>query len=360
MLPGLWTRPRASQAAILASLNGGAFAGQRNALINGDFRVAQRGTSFTGATVPLNSDDTYLLDRWILLSDGNDIFDVTQSTEAPTNGLYSLALDVETTNKKGGILQIIERKNCIGLIGEQVTFSFWAKVSATTKLDNVKCAILAWDSTADTVTSDIVSAWGVEGTNPTLVANWTYENTPANLGVTTSWVQYSVTATIDTASTTNIGVFIWSDVTDTTAGDFLYITDVQLERGSVATPFERRPVSVERSMCKWYAEWLGGGANVYEPFGYGSATAATTAVIVTKYDEKRVAPTVTVTGSYLVLDGSGGGVTVSATITAGATNVGLTAVKLDVTVAAGLTAGQGTPLFSDNSTASRIKVEAEM
>src|SRR3990167_304736 len=75
----------------------------RNALINGDFRVAQRGTSFTGATTPANSDDTYLLDRWILLSDSNDIVDVTQSTDAPTNGLNSIALDVETVDKKFGI-----------------------------------------------------------------------------------------------------------------------------------------------------------------------------------------------------------------------------------------------------------------
>jgi subtilisin family serine protease len=47
-------------------------------------------------------------------------------------------------------------------------------------------------------------------------------------------------------------VFIWSDVTDTTAGDFLYITDVQLEVGSVATPFERRPFGTELMLCQRY------------------------------------------------------------------------------------------------------------
>lgn len=222
----------------------------RNAIINGRFAIAQRGTSFVAAA---NNDDSYNLDRWYVLSDGNDVVDITQSTSVvPTGGKYALALDVETVNKKFGIAQIIEHENCIGLIGETVTLSFKAKVSATTKLDNAKAAIVSWSGTADTVTSDIVSAWNVEGTNPTLVANATYENTPANLGLTTSYATYSVTAAVDTASAANIIVFIWSDVTDTTLGDFLYVTDVQLELGSVATPFERRPIGTELALCQRY------------------------------------------------------------------------------------------------------------
>ena len=56
-------------------------------------------------------------------------------------------------------------------------------VAGSGKLDNVKCAIVSWAGTGDSPTSDIVSAWAVEGTNPTLATSWTYENTPANLGV---------------------------------------------------------------------------------------------------------------------------------------------------------------------------------
>jgi len=224
----------------------------KNAIINGDFAVAQRGTSFTSSA---NNDDVYTLDRWYILSDGNDAIDVTQeTTTVPTNQLTAIALDVETANKKFGIAQIIEQKNCVGLIGNTVTLSFKAKVSATTKLDNVKCAIVAWSGTADTVTSDIISAWGAEGTNPTLIANATYENTPANLNVTTSYATYSVSAAVDTASTKNIIVFIWSDVTDTTAGDFLYITDVQLEKGSAASDFEFLPIDVNLGRCFRYYE----------------------------------------------------------------------------------------------------------
>ena len=212
-----------------AAAAGGGDVNYKNGLINGDFAVAQRGTSFT-STDRLNNDDTYNLDRWYLLSDGNDIVDVTQSSTAPDDQLTSIALDVETANKKFGIAQIIENTNCTGLIGQTCTLSFKAKCSAVDKLDNIKCAIVSWDSTADSVTSDLVSAWGVEGTNPTLASDWTYENSPANL-----------------------------NVTDTTAGQFIYITDVQLEAASSATDFERVPYQFNLMSCQRYFEICGSG-----------------------------------------------------------------------------------------------------
>lgn len=226
----------------------------RNAIINGDFQVWQRGTSFTSGTVPANSDDTYLADRWTLLSDGNNAVNVARETATvPTNGLYACSLTVATANKKFGVIQFIEQKNCIGLIGNDVVLSFMAKVSAVTNLDNLKCAIVAWDGTADAVTSDVVSAWGIEGTNPTLVANWTYENTPANLSPTTSYQRFQVRATVDTASAKNIAVFIWSDVTVTTVTtDVLFITDVQLEPGKVASPFARKTAEEQLAECQRY------------------------------------------------------------------------------------------------------------
>jgi hypothetical protein len=237
----------------------------KNRIINGGFNVAQRGTSFVSGA---NDDDTYNLDRWYVLSDGNDAVDITQTTTVPTGAKYSIGLDVETANKKFGIAQIIENVNCYDAIGGNVTLSFQAKVSATTKLDNVKCAIVAWSGTADSVTSDIISAWGAEGTNPTLIANATYENTPANLNVTTSWATYSVTANVDTASTANIIVFIWSDVTDTTAGDFLYITNAQLEIGTSATPFERRLYGQELANCQRYYWKVGPTTQMLGTSGY--------------------------------------------------------------------------------------------
>ena len=294
----------------------------KNKLINGSFNVAQRGTSFTSGA---NNDDTYNLDRWYVLSDGNDAVDITQTTTVPTGAKYSIGLDVETVNKKFGIAQIIENVNCYDAIGGNVTLSFQAKVSATTKLDNVKCAIVAWSGTADTVTSDIISAWEAEGTNPTLIANATYENTPANLNVTTSWATYSVTANVDTASTANIIVFIWSDVTDTTAGDFLYITNAQLEIGTSATPFERRLFNQELANCQryyWHTYGIGvtpgtstiNGARLINLSSTSSGSAAFTWTLPVAM---RTAPTIT---AYSVSGTSGSNSTNGDYSTTGSTN----------------------------------------
>jgi hypothetical protein len=262
--------------------------GFKNRIINGGMGIAQRGTSFTSGA---NNNDAYVLDRFYILSDGNDAIDVTQTTTVPTGAKYSIGLDVETANKKFGIAQIIENANCFDAIGGNVTLSFQAKVSSTTKLDNVKCAIVAWSGTADTVTSDIISAWGAEGTNPTLIANATYENTPANLNVTTSFATYSVTANVDTASTANIIVFIWSDVTDTTAGDFLYVTNIQLEKGSTATAFDYRPYGTEFMLCQRYFE-KSAGAQGSAIFWSGNSTSGLTYYAVKTFQvSKRTAPT---------------------------------------------------------------------
>lgn len=291
---GVTTAKIADGAVTSDKLSNPQYTGFRNRIYNGDFSIAQRATSFVSGA---NNDDTYNLDRWYVLSDGNDVVDITQETSTvPTNGLYAIALDVETANKKFGIAQIIEQKNCVGLIGGNVILSFKAKVSATTKLDNVKAAVVAWSGTADTVTSDIISAWGAEGTNPTLIANATYENTPANLSVTTSYATYSLTANVDTANTKNIIVFIWSDVTDTTAGDFLYITDVQLEAGSTATEFERRPYGTELDLCKrYYYELPSGATNAFVLAG-GMQTSSNALCPVYHSIEMRASPTLGVSG----------------------------------------------------------------
>ena len=226
--------------------------GNKNLLINGEGKVSQRGSSFVSGE---NGDDVYTLDRWNLLSDGSDIVDVTQSTESPTGALNSIGLDVETASKKFGILQIIEQKNAERVIGDTVTLSFKAKVTsaAAGRLENIKAVVLSWDSTADIVTSDVVSAWGVEDTTPTWATNWTEENTPVNLNVTDSWASYSVAGiSIDTVSTKNIAVFIWADGLTGTVTDFLHITDVQLEKGDTVSDFESRSIETELTLCQRY------------------------------------------------------------------------------------------------------------
>ena len=324
----------------------------KNRLINGSFNIAQRGTSFTSGA---NNDDTYNLDRWYVLSDGNDAVDITQTTTVPTGAKYSIGLDVETVNKKFGIAQIIENVNCYDAIGGNVTLSFQAKVSATTKLDNVKCAVIAWSGTADSVTSDIISAWGAEGTNPTLIANATYENTPANLNVTTSWATYSVTANVDTASTANIIVFIWSDVTDTTAGDFLHITNAQLEIGTSATPFERRLYNQELANCQRYYQ------KIIDPpmrgVGNGGTSGGASRLCLFFANTMRAVPTVAINGTFTFWNGS---TTATGTSLVGYWTGGLNGIDMDITTSVSFTIGQAVTQYLTGDQNKYVTLSAEL
>jgi hypothetical protein len=267
----------------------------KNAIINGSMRVAQRGTSFTSATTPANSDDTYLLDRWILLSDGNDIVDVSQVTTPVPTGSYSAAcFDIETEDKKWGILQVLEAKDSARFIGGTVSLQFKAAMATGDTNTLLRAAVLSWSSTADTVTSDVVNAWGAEGTNPTVVANWTFENTPAALdALTASYQTYKIEGiAIDTASTTNIAIFIWSDDMTNAVGDLVYITDVQLEPGSVSTSFEFRHYVQELALCQRYY--------CFRPDQGGAGIAISTAIVVCNIGyvvPMRVIPTVVISNN---------------------------------------------------------------
>ncbi len=333
----------------------------RNKLINGNFAVAQRGTSFT-STNGANNNDTYNLDRWYVLSDGNDIVDITQATDVPSNGSkYSIGLDVETVNKKFGIAQIIENINCQNLIGNTVSLSFKARVTATTKLDNVKAAIVSWSGTADSgVTSDIISAWNVEGTNPTLTTSLTYENTPANLNVTTSWATYKIAnIAVDTASTTNIIVFIWSDVTDTTLGDFLYVTDVQLEVGSVATPYERQIYTDQLAQCQRYYQYWGGSA-YYERVASGFWVTSTASEVNVPRISVTMRATPTITYSS-VSDWAVSNHNTNYTCTAiSIGNSSPSSCSFSLTSATGAAGGSVAIMVANNTTNARLGLNAEL
>ena len=330
--------------------------GFRNLLINGDFRVAQRGTSFT-STSSANNDDTYNLDRWTILSDGNDAVDITRTTDVPTGGINSIGLDVETANKKFGIIQFVENQNIGGIQNKNVWLSFKARTTGSS-ISNVKAVVLSWTGTADTVTSDVVSAWGADGVTPTWATSWTAENTPVNLGVTNTWGEYRVNALMDTSAIKNVAVFIWCDDTSTTLGDFLYVTDVQLEINEVPTPFERRPFQVELALCqRYYMRWTGG--STYSYYGVGTAT-ITTVVSMTIFPKMsmRIKPAEISWANVGVGDTNNAPLTPSA-ITIVSIGSGTDGVVLEVTVTG---ATQYRPYFlqNNNNAAGYIALGAEL
>ena len=219
--------------------------GMRNRLINGQFSIDQRNAGVDTVV----ADAAYGPDRWKML--GEDSLGKLKAKDTTVGGgRFNLALTCVTVNKKYGVIQFIEGINCKDLRGKTVILTANLSVS-NTRLGNIKMGIIEWTSTEDSLTSDPISTWNGDGTTPTLATNFTFKNTPANLNVTTTPTAYSVTATLGTTFT-NLAVFIWNDDQAYTASDIVYITDVQLETGSLATPFEMRPFGVELALCQRY------------------------------------------------------------------------------------------------------------
>jgi hypothetical protein len=219
-----------------------------NLLVNGGFLVAQRGVNFTSATTFPNNDDAYLIDQYILLSDGNDIVDVSRNELSDDENPYYKRMLVATANKKFGFLNVLRREKS-PQEGQAVSFSIRVRTTVAA-IENIRVGIVSWNGTADSITSDLVSAWNVEGTDPTLVSNWAYENTPSDLAITTDWQTFKIeNVSIDTSGVKNVGVFVWVDDTDAALNDVLDIEWVKLELGDKATDYHPATFTTELYEC---------------------------------------------------------------------------------------------------------------
>lgn len=336
----------------------------KNLILNGAMTVAQQGASFTAATTPANNDDTYTLDQWILLSDGNDIVDVAQATNGAVGDYAYLQADVETVQKKFGFAQILMQKDIIPFLGSTgvASLSFNARVADITKLDNIKAVVLSWDGAIDTVTSDVVSAWNAADTTPTWVANLTAENTPANLSVTATDTRYKIeNIAIDTANLKNIVLFIWSDAVadNDTLGTVLQITDVQFEEGAIATPFEQEAYSVTLEKCKWHFERLNYNSVSDESVITSYAFDTSTLQGHLAYAEKRKAPTITSTAAGTFAGRSGASAFSAGTSVGPGSNTGVKGCLFQLTGSgAPWTAGQGGEIRRDGTDTCYIDVDA--
>jgi hypothetical protein len=273
--------------------------GNRNAIINGDFRVAQRGTTLTVA------DGAYGLDRWVALGSGTggvgssgQNVNMIQISSVGDDVVNRMLLTSSTAGLKFGCVQIIESRNLGGLKSGTVTVSF--KAAVTNGAADVRCAVLGWSGTADAVTRDVVSTSGTPwlSSPPTLAANWSYLNTPVDLNVTNTVATYRVNANV-TGLPNNLAVFIWVNGTGHASNGALQLSDVQLESGAIATPFERKTFQEQLSDCQRYYEnsaypsdivpTAATGAGAYIPASTANILCAETQFKTTK----RAAPTVT-------------------------------------------------------------------
>lgn len=204
----------------------------RNHVGNAEFRFWQRQAP---ATLSSRQDDQYSADRWYVLTSGGAVnvqgARVAETFTASPTPYVGQFRQADSTARQFGIAQIFESDRSIGLRGKTVTLSFWARTDGT-EVPNIRAGIVEWTGTADAVTSDIVSSWAA---TPVMIGNATMINTPANLGLTGTMQQFSITVTLGT-TLNNLILFIWAPATAAQNSDF-YITQVQLVEFPEALPW---------------------------------------------------------------------------------------------------------------------------
>lgn len=334
----------------ITSINTGQIAGMRNKIINGAMDISQRGTSFA-AIAP----NTYSLDRYSWFTNSTGVVTVSQQADAPVNNEFQSSLRIAVTTADATVgsgevsfmQQIIEGYNVRDLIGKTFTLSFWVRSSKT----GVHCIALknsglnrayvveytvisanTWEQKSISVSGGLITTGTWDWTNGkgllvvwTLAAGTTFQTTAG------SWQTGDLYATSSQVNCLD------------TIGNIFAITGVQLEVGSVATPFEHRPYGAELALCQRYYVKFQGNASNNARIGAGYVVTATSAVVANSLPvAMRIAPTALeqsgTAGHYGVLYANSG-VACTAVPTFGSASETQVAVLL--TVAAGLTAGQG-------------------
>jgi len=196
-------------------------AGRKNLIINGDMRIAQRGTSST-------IDNNYgTVDRWFKYASG-DTNTWGQAVD-PVHGYY--AYWKANSSGYGNLRQRIEGFH-IPTQGITVTLSFWMKIDS----GEAPLRIEVWNLTDS---NNILSDLNID----TLTSSWKY---------------YTITFNIlSNVSLDTFHIMIGSN--SAPAGTTFYLTKVQLEVGKNATEFEHRSYGEELALCQRYYQVIQSG-----------------------------------------------------------------------------------------------------
>jgi hypothetical protein len=341
--------------------NSNATFGFRNRIINGDMRIDQRNA---GASVT-PADNTYTLDRWLSRQVGaSSKFSVQQSSTVPTgfnNSLLVTSLSAYSVNASDFFAQEqrIEGFNVADLgwgtaNAKTVTLSFWVRSSLTGTFggalrnnDNNRSypftytisAADTWEQKIVTVAGDTTGSWNT--TNAIgLRTTFGLGVGATNSGTAGAWAGTQYLSATGAVSVVGTNGATW------------YVTGVQLEAGSVATPFERRPYGTELQLCQRYCIRYKSDVQFFR-FALGECPATTLLQSYVYFPvEMRTEPTLTVTATasdYVVFSANTltNCSTVPSIVSSSSSKLGV----LDCTVASGLTAGRAGALLSNNTNA---------
>jgi hypothetical protein len=239
----------------------------KNFIINGALDIWQRGTS-----VSVTTTGQYTADRWITFNDSATRTLSRQLTNDLTNLpniQYCARFQRPASTSSTGRLvfgQGLETSMSIPLIGKTVTLSFYARKGAD--FSGASNSIFALIQTGT-------------GTDQNIMVGYTGQVNliATDVVLTNTWQRFSYTATIPT-SANEVGMQVGYTPSGTAgAADYYEITGVQLEIGSVATPFSRAAgnIQAELAACQRYYYRAVPGISTYGLFEhFGVATSSTT------------------------------------------------------------------------------------
>ena len=292
-----------TQAAALAAY-GSSSPSNRNRIINGDMRIDQRNA---GAAVTLDGGESFPVDRFPCGDVTDGAFTAQQVSDAPVGFLNSLKCTITsadaslTTTQSAYCKHNIEGLNVSDFNwgtanAKTITLSFWVKSSLTgtfggslrnygaTRSYPYSYTISAantWEYKTITIAGDTTGTWLVDN-GEGLNVQFSLGAGPDRLGTAGAWV-----------SSNNVGAIGQTNLISTNGATW-QITGVQLEEGSVATPFEHRQYGQELALCQRYYYVLANGGN--KPIGIGAAYTATSVYTVTQFKvSMRSSPTMIAT-----------------------------------------------------------------
>ena len=265
------TTPNAN-AALLATFP------HKNLIINGAMQVSQRGTSFTGFGAAVN----YGIDRFANFHSSDGAFTISQETSVvPTD--FTHALKIQTTTADASIAagqRLIVFTRCEGNVVSQlnwgtsaaktVTLSFYVRSSITgthggafgNGSDDRNYPFTytinsadTWERKTITVAGDTSGTWAT-GTGRSLQVVWGLGVGSTYSGTAGAWAS----GDINSATGATTGVLGTLNAT-------WYLTGVQLEVSSTATPFEHRSYGDELAKCQRY--YSHSGFHSGTPYGGG-------------------------------------------------------------------------------------------
>ena len=280
----------------------------RNILYNGSMQVAQRGADINSV-----ANGGFCTDRFKISYANTDnlVLNLDQSTDTPAGFSSSLKLSVGTVESAlaaDEYLQFgqkIEAQNLQQLIygtssAKTLTLSFWVKSSAT---GTYAVSIFQSDATkyySTTYTINSANTWEYK----TVEISGNVSNVINNDNGEGLRVNWTLSAGTNYTSGSNGA---WGAVTNwsvghnvswiTTSGATFFITGVQLEVGTVATPFEHRSYGQELALCQRYFQQLFS----FQAYASNTTTIQGSAACIISM---RATPTLSAGGALTVTDGA--------------------------------------------------------